>query len=91
MDIDQLRPRIDAIDAEVLALLSERAGVVLDVGDYKRRHGLPIHVPEREDNVVYRLQTDNPGPLSAEAIERIYRTIIEEMRKLEEAHVRTAG
>ena len=91
MDIEQLRPRIDAIDDQVLDLLSKRAGVALYVGDYKKRHGLPVHDPERENSVVSRLQTGNPGPLSADAIERIYRTIIEEMRKLEETHVRTAG
>lgn len=87
MDLDQLRLRLDAIDDQVLALLSERARAVLDIGDYKRKHGVPIHVPERENNVVERLQTDNPGPLHGDAIERIYRTIIEEMRKLEEQHV----
>lgn len=87
MDLDQLRLRLDAIDGQILALLSERAGAVLDIGDYKRKHGLPIHVPERENNVVKRLQADNPGPLHKDAIERIYRTIIEEMRKLEEEHV----
>lgn len=91
MDLDQLRLRLDAIDAQVLALLSERAGAVLDIGDYKRKHGLPIHVPERENNVVERLQKDNPGPLHEDAIERIYRAIIEEMRKLEEEHVGRVG
>lgn len=91
MDLDQLRLRLDAIDAQVLALLSERAGAVLDIGDYKRKHGLPIHVPERENNVVERLQKDNPGPLREDAIERIYRAIIEEMRKLEEEHVGRVG
>ena len=87
MDLDQLRLRLDAIDGQVLALLSERAGTVLAIGDYKRQHGLPIHVPERENDVVRRLQADNPGPLHGDAIERIYRTIIEEMRRLEEEHV----
>jgi chorismate mutase-like protein len=87
MDLGQLRQRLDAIDDQVLALLAERAGAVLDIGAYKRKHGLPIHVPERENNVVKRLQTDNPGPLNGDAIGRIYRTIIEEMRKLEEEHV----
>ena len=42
MDIERLRPRIDAIDSQVLDLLSERAGAVLDVGDYKKRNGLPV-------------------------------------------------
>lgn len=91
MDLDQLRLRLDAIDDQILALLLERAGAVLDIGDYKRKHRLPVHVPERENNVVKRLQKDNAGPLHEDAIERIYRTIIEEMRKLEEEHVGRAG
>jgi len=91
MDIEQLRPRIDAIDDQVLDLLAQRAGAALEVGDYKKRRGLPVHDPERENSVVNRVQTRNQGPLSSEAIERIYRTIIEEMRKLEETHVRAAG
>jgi chorismate mutase/prephenate dehydratase len=91
MDIHPLRLRIDAIDGQVLDLLSERARAVLEVGDYKKRHSLPVHDPERENSVVNRMQTDNQGPLSADAVERIYRTIIEQMRKLEEVHVRTVG
>jgi len=91
MDLDQLRLRLDAIDDQILALLLERAGAVLVIGDYKRKHRLPIHVPERENSVVKRLQKDNAGPLHGDAIERIYRTIIEEMRKLEEEHVGRAG
>ena len=91
MDLDQLRPRIDAIDDQVLDLLSKRAGAALDAGDYKKKHGLPVHDPERENSVVNRMQAGNPGPLPADAIERIYRTIIAEMRKLEEAHLRPAG
>ena len=91
MDLDQLRPRIDAIDDQVLDLLSKRAAAVLDVGDYKKKRGLPVQDSERENSVVNRMQTDNPGPLPADAIERIYRTIIGEMRRLEEAHVRAAG
>ena len=91
MDIEQLRPRIDAIDDQILDLLAQRAGAALEVGDYKKRRGLPVHDPERENSVVNRMQTGNQGPLSSEAIERIYRTIIGEMRKLEESHVRAAG
>ena len=91
MDIEQLRLRIDAIDDQVLDLLSQRAGAALEVGNYKKMRGLPVHDPERENSVVKRMQTRNQGPLSSEAVERIYRTIIEEMRKLEESHVRAAG
>ena len=92
MDLDQLRLRLDAIDAQVLALLSERAGAVLDIGDYKRKHRLPIHVPEREKQ---RGRTaagkTTPDRYTRTPLSAFYRTIIEEMRKLEEEHVGRVG
>ena len=87
MGIDELRARLDEIDNQMLALLSERAQVVLQVADFKQQHNIPIHIPDRETAIFKRLRTTNPGPLSGDAIERIYRTVIEEMRKFEAQHV----
>lgn len=90
MGLDELRARLDGIDNQMLDLLSKRAQVILQVADFKQQHRLPAHVPDREAAIVERLRTTNPGPLSASAIERIYRTVIEEMRKFEEQYV-TSG
>lgn len=87
MGIDELRTCLDGIDNQMLDLLSKRAQVILQVADFKQKHQLPTHVPARESAIFERLRTTNPGPLSADAIERIYRTVIEEMRKFEEQHV----
>jgi chorismate mutase-like protein len=83
MELDELRERLDAIDAQVVMLLSERAGIVDQVAVVKQQHNMPIYVPAREASIIQRLRTINTGPLSDDAIERIYRTIIEEMRKFE--------
>jgi len=85
--LDKLRERLDVIDTQVMTLLAERAQVVSTVAEVKRQHNLPIYVPEREAAIVTRLRALNPGPLSGEAIERIYRTILEEMRNFERQHV----
>jgi chorismate mutase/prephenate dehydratase len=66
-----------------VALLSQRAQVILEVADFKRRHHLPIHVPEREAAIMARVRAMNPGPLSGDTLERIYHTLIEEMRNFE--------
>lgn len=87
MSLDELRKCLDAIDEQMMALLSQRAHVVLQVADFKRQHHIPVHIPEREAAIIARLRTTNPGPLSGEAIERIYRILIEEMRQFESAHV----
>jgi chorismate mutase-like protein len=86
MGLNELRVRLDAIDDQMLALLSERAQVIVQVADVKRQHSLPIHIPERETTIIERLRRKNPGPLSSDTIEHIYRTIIEEMRQFECEH-----
>jgi chorismate mutase/prephenate dehydratase len=86
MELDTLRDRLDIIDERILSLLSERAKVIMQVADFKRHHHIPIYVPERELSIIARLRTANPGPLPGDTIERIYRNILEEMRKFESEH-----
>jgi chorismate mutase/prephenate dehydratase len=86
MELDALRERLDIIDERILSLLSERAQVIMQVADFKRHHNMPIYVPEREVSIIERLRTANPGPLPADTVERIYRNILEEMRKFESEH-----
>jgi chorismate mutase/prephenate dehydratase len=66
-----------------MSLLSQRANIILQVADFKREHGGPVHDPAREDAIIARLSDLNPGPLPTEVVERIYRKIIEEMRNFE--------
>ncbi len=47
-----LRARIDAIDAQILALLGERAGVAQEVGHIKAETNAPVFRPEREMQVL---------------------------------------
>jgi chorismate mutase/prephenate dehydratase len=83
MGLDELRERLDILDEQMMALLSERAKIVHKVADFKRHHNIPVYIPEREAAIIERLRALNPGPLSGDAVERIYRTIVEEMRKFE--------
>jgi len=83
MGLDLLREQLDIIDERIISLLSERAKVVMKVADFKRHHNMPVYIPEREEAIIERLRTINPGPLPGDAIERMYRTVVEEMRKFE--------
>jgi chorismate mutase / prephenate dehydratase len=86
MGLDALRDRLDIIDERILSLLSERAKVIVQVANFKRHHNIPIYVPEREVSIIERLRRANSGPLPGDTIERIYRNILEEMRKFEGEH-----
>ena len=87
MSLDEFRTQLDTIDAQLVTLLSQRAQIVLQVADYKRQHNLPVYVPERETAIITRVRAMNPGPLSGEAVARIYQVLIEEMRKFEDERI----
>jgi chorismate mutase/prephenate dehydratase len=82
-DLDALRKAIDDIDAQLLALLSERARHALAVGSVKKVDNAPVYRPEREAQVIARLQELNEGPLPEEAIAAIWREVMSACRGLE--------
>jgi chorismate mutase-like protein len=85
--LDDLRRDIDEVDREILQLLARRMQLVLQVGDYKRKHHLAIYDPDRERRMLERLASSSPAPLSAESAKRIFERLIDESRSLEQRHV----
>ena len=83
-NIDDLRERINSIDDELLRLFNERAKLALEIGKVKKIQGLPIYTPSREEQIIMRVQQENPGPLSPISIARLYQQLIQESRTLEE-------
>jgi chorismate mutase/prephenate dehydratase len=82
-DLESLRTAIDDIDRKLLSLLSERARHALAVGDVKKADNSPVYRPEREAQVIARLQELNEGPLPPEAIAAIWREVMSACRGLE--------
>jgi len=82
-DMIPWRQCIDAIDLVILRLLNERARCANYIGYIKKKLGLPIYVPEREDEVLRNVLSANEGPLSNEAVRRLFERIIDETRSLE--------
>jgi chorismate mutase len=81
--IEELRDRIDALDRQLVTLLSERASCALDIGRLKEKAGLPIYQPVREAEVLANVREANAGPLDNEAMTRLFERIIDEARRLE--------
>jgi chorismate mutase len=87
-NIEELRGRIDVIDEQLVRLLNVRVACAVEVGRLKHEAGLPIYQPEREAQVlnsVRRTATELAGPLTAEALVRIFERIIDEARRAERA------
>lgn len=79
----QLRTSIDAIDLRILAALNERTRVVEEIGRIKQTAEMPVYEPKREDQVFANVSKGNTGPLSNEAVHRIFERIIDEMRTVQ--------
>lgn len=88
MDINDWRKRIDELDAKLVELLNERSRSVAAIGKLKRKSGQPIYQPEREREILERVQGLNRGPLRNEALRRLFERILDEARALEQE---TAG
>jgi chorismate mutase/prephenate dehydratase len=78
-----LRDRIDAIDEQLIALLNQRAAIALEVGEVKKHYNAPVFRPEREQQVISRLQQMSGGPLADDHIDAIWREIMAASRALE--------
>jgi chorismate mutase len=86
LTIEELRTRIDVIDEQLVRLLNVRVACAVEVGRLKHEAGMPIYQPEREAQVLTRVRqsaTELSGPLTAEAVVRIFERIIDEARRAE--------
>ena len=81
--LKQLRDKIDAIDSDLLKLVSARAGLAQQIGQLKNGSANVVYRPEREAQVLARLQKLNPGPLSNEHVARLFTEIMSLCRSLE--------
>ena len=84
--IAELRNAIDTVDQQLLLLLNQRASLADEIGDIKRQEGSQVYRPEREAQVIRKLQTANQGPLRAESIANVWREVMSACRALEEPH-----
>lgn len=86
MSDDKLKPlrdQIDAIDAQLIALLNQRAGVAQQVGHIKAETNAPVFRPEREAQVLARVTERNQGPLASSDLQSIFREVMSACRALE--------
>jgi len=86
-----LRRRIDQLDESLVRLLNARSACALEIGALKHLAGLPIYQPDREQEVLRRVRSANPGPLDEAAVTRLFERIIDEARRLERKAMAESG
>jgi len=82
--LDDLRERIDALDEQLLELISDRARLAIEVGKHKTESGSDVHYrPDREAQVLQNVLKRNQGPLTDEEMARLFREVMSACLALE--------
>ena len=86
VDLEAIRKRIDDLDAEIQRLFTQRASLALHVAEVKRSQGETgnFYRPEREAEVLDLAKGRNVGPLSDEAVARLFREMMSACLALQE-------
>jgi chorismate mutase len=86
LSLEALREEIDRLDEVIVRLLDRRARCAYAVGRIKHERGLPVYEPAREATVMAHVRAVNAmlgGPLTADAIERLYERVMDEARRIQ--------
>ena len=77
-DLAKIRERIDEIDERIQSLINERARFAQQVGFSKGKLASPVdyYRPEREAEVLRKIQARNEGPIRDEEMLRLFREIM---------------
>ena len=81
MPLEQLREKIDRVDSRIVALLEERSDLAKKVGEAKRKHGLPMVDPKREQEVI--IKVTERTKLNKGFVKNLFERIIEYCRENE--------
>jgi chorismate mutase len=74
--VDDLRARITAADADIVAAVNRRAALVAELHAHKRAQGYDVFDPAREERVIAAALRANGGPLSEEGLRELYGVIL---------------
>ncbi len=81
--IDYHRKEIDIIDRQLVELFNRRAEHAIEIGKMKKARNMPVYDPERENEIFRNLREANNGPLTPDAIQRLFERVIDESRRIE--------
>ena len=92
MSLEDLRKKIDEVDAKIVRLIGERIRIAEEIGKEKKERGKQIEDREREARVLENVKSiAQKESINQEDIEGIYRQIIDTSKRTEEIGVAFQG
>ena len=77
----RLREQIATTDRDILELVNHRLELVREIRAHKDAQGAAFVDPDQEARLLARLRELNGGPLSAEGVERLFRELLELVKR----------
>ncbi|HZD31912.1 MAG TPA: chorismate mutase [Candidatus Angelobacter sp.] len=87
MDIADWRQKIDELDRQLVALISQRARCAVEIGRLKQNSSLPVYEPDRERIIFDNIQRENHGPLTEVQLRQIYERLVDVMRQIQKDEI----
>ena len=92
MSMEDLRKRIDEIDARIVELIGERVHIAEEIGSEKKEQGKFIEDVEREHRVLERVRSiAREKNISEDDVENVYEQIIAASKRVQGAEVAFQG
>ncbi len=83
-DLTELRKEIDAVDEQLLLLISRRVGIAREIGQWKREHDEPIIQAQRYQEVLnHYLELGTAKGLSDDLIRTVFEALHKESVRVE--------
>lgn len=82
--LSSYRDKINGIDARLVELLDERAGLVKEIGEYKKTNNIPVYQPEREKEIKETVLAKSKKVFPTPGLLQIFTEIVSAARSLEE-------
>lgn len=85
----RLRRRMDALNRRILTDILRRADLAAEIAALKVKNGSAVRDPVREAAMIRAIRASAKGPLSKDAVGRIFRTLIRECRRAAELRTKS--
>ncbi|WP_243405975.1 bifunctional 3-deoxy-7-phosphoheptulonate synthase/chorismate mutase [Priestia megaterium] len=82
-NINNLRLDVEQLDNEILGLLSKRGELVKKIGLAKQELNINTFDPSREQELLSKIDNNNPGPYHIESLKRIFKEIFAASKQLQ--------
>ncbi len=84
MKLEQIRKKINKIDHEIIHLLASRQACSFAVGKYKKKNGLKIYQPKREQEMLVKnSKLAKKFNVDQNLVTKIFRLIVKDSRNIQ--------